>query len=389
MSSERELDIVVFGATGFTGNLVAEYLAQRVDGSIRWAIAGRNRAKLDAVKQRLIELDAACERVELIAADKTDAASMLAMTRRTRVVLTTAGPYIHGGDAVVRACVDGGAHYVDITGEPEFVARIRAGFDGPARDAGLRLVSCCGFDSIPHDLGVYHLMQHLQPRAPVTVEGFVHARGALSGGTWRSAVLAMSRLRQKPRSARPSSNGQRRVKALEPRLRYEPAVSAWVFPMPTIDPQIVLRSARALELYGPDFRYGHYGMSRRLSRLAVGAVGLAGMLLLAQTKPTRQWLLDRKQSGQGPSPEERERSWFEVTFVARTEGREVVSQVSGGDPGYGETAKMVAEAALVLVQDEARLPHAAGALTPAVALGQPLLDRLIDRGIRFELVAER
>jgi short subunit dehydrogenase-like uncharacterized protein len=392
-TERRKYDVVLFGATGFTGRLIAEYIARTYGSSISWAIAGRNSEKLAAVRATIADIDPSCSEVGIIEADHRDWASLVMMANQTKVVLTTVGPYVEYGEPLVRACLSGGADYADITGEPEFVDEMVASYHDAAREKGLRIVNCCGFDSIPHDLGVLFTVGQLPSDQPMTVKGFVQAKGTFSGGTWQSAVKAMSRLRETQKAKQAAkgagSNGSgRRVRGIKPSFSYDRQVGGWVFPLPTIDPEIVRRSAKALDQYGPDFRYGHYGKSSSLPKVVMGAAGIGAVFALAQLKPTRNWLLSKRPSGVGPSAEERENGWFKVTFVAEAGGRNVVTRVTGGDPGYGETSKMAAEAALCLALDRDKLPDHAGVLTPAVAMGDVLIERLRSRGIGFEVVEE-
>ena len=386
----REHDVVLFGATGFTGGLTAEYLARHAPGSTRWALAGRSPAKLAAVRARLAAIDPACARLELLRADVTDAASLRAVAARTRVVATTVGPYADLGEPLVAACAAAGTDYADLTGEPEFVDRMYVRHHAAAVATGARIVHACGFDSIPHDLGVLFCVQQLPRGVPLVVRGFVRAGGRASAGTFRSAVGVMSRLRQarlaRAERRRIEPRPARRVASVRDVARYERSLGAWALPLPTIDPQIVKRSAAALD-YGPDFSYGHYVAVERLP-LAVGAVAGAGAALaLSQLPPARAWLLRRLRPGAGPSPERRARSWFNVRFVGEGGGRRAVCEVAGGDPGYGETAKMLAESALCLAHDE--LPPSAGQVTTAVAMGDALIGRLRRTGITFELLGAR
>jgi short subunit dehydrogenase-like uncharacterized protein len=337
------------------------------------------------VKAELEAIDPACASVGVVEAQAGDPASLERMAREARVVLTTVGPYAEHGEPVVQACVAGGADYVDITGEPDFVDRIVERYDGPARERGLRLVSCCGFDSIPTDVGALFTVQKLPAGEPIKLEAFVRAQGAFSGGTWQSLLGAVA-TRVRHRGERPSDPPGRKVRGIRSKIRYDRSLRAWVCPLPTIDPQIVLRSARALDAYGPDFSYGHYLQVRSGLRLAGGLAGIGAVIALAQLRPTRDLLRRLRPSGEGPSAEERARSWFQVTFRGHAASRQVVTRVSGGDPGYSETAKMVAEAALCLALDRSRLPDRAGALTPAVAMGDVLIERLQQAEIRFELL---
>jgi short subunit dehydrogenase-like uncharacterized protein len=405
MAAKREYEVVLFGATGFTGKLIAEYLARHGGPELRWAIAGRDRKKLEQVRDELARVASAsgpasgpaASQIGVIEADNRDWASLALMANRTRVVLSSVGPFIDHGIQLVRACVTGGTDYVDITGEPAFVREVVEQYDGPAREQGLRIVNCCGFDSIPHDLGVLFTVQRLAADhpidQPVDIEGYVKARGRFSSGTARSAIKAMGNLRQtrdssKSRTTAPAANatGGRRVRALPARPHYEREVSAWAVPLPTIDPSIVRRSARALDQYGPDFAYAHYLCSKSLGSMARLLAGTGAVIALSQLPLTRDWLMSRLPAGKGPSREDIERGWFEVTFVARSGERKLVTRVSGGDPGYGETAKMCAESALCLARDRARLPERAGVLTPAVAMGEVLIERLERAGIRFEVM---
>jgi short subunit dehydrogenase-like uncharacterized protein len=388
---ERQYDVVVYGATGFTGGLVAEYLAKHVGNRVRWAIAGRNPERLEEVKEYLVALDPACADVGVIEADSRDWASLVIMANKARVVLTTVGPYVKAGDKLVRACVASGTDYVDITGEPEFVNRVLAEYDQPAREKGVRIVNCCGFDSIPPDLGVLYTVLRLPEDEPIAVEGYVQAKVIPSGGTWQSLVLAASRIREggEGKERVVSAPEGRRVRAVKPSFRYHRELGGWVFPMPTIDPLVVCRSARAIERYGPDFRYAHAGKSSSLARVVLTGLGAGLVVALAQFEPTRQRLLDYRKSGEGPTAEQRAANWFKITFLGKSDSKEVVTRVSGGDAGYSETAKMVAESALCLVEDRDRLPERTGVLTPAMAMGEVLIERLQRAGIRFEVLDER
>lgn len=385
MPDARTYDIVLLGATGFTGGLVAEHLARRLAGSgATWAIAGRSRDKLDAVRDRVaaLGLEPAVETV-----DVHDLVGLLHLAEQTRVLATTVGPYAEHGELVVQACIRSGTDYCDITGEPAFVDRIIARYDGDAREQGVRVVPCCGFDSIPHDLGVRFTVEQLPADGPVTVRGFVRAKGLPSGGTWKSAIKAMGEADLRSISGpRPSSSGDRRARSLPLRVQRVGELDAWGVPLPTIDPAVVLRSARALEAYGPDFRYGHYAHVRQVTTVA-GMVGGAGLLMgLARIGPTRELLLKLRQSGEGPSPEQREAGWFQCTFLGEAGDQRVTTRVSGGDPGYTETAVMLGETALSLAQDD-DLPDVAGVLTTAQAFeGGALQRRLEDQGMRFEVV---
>lgn len=389
--TDRSYGIVLFGATGFVGELTAEYLARHAPQGLRWAIAGRDTGKLERLRERLAGIDPSCATLGLLRADAGEPRSMRELADHARVVATTVGPYVRHGEELVAACAEAGTDYVDLTGEPEFVDLMYVRYDARARETGARLVHACGFDSVPHDLGAYFTVGRLPEDVPLTVDGFVRAQAMFSGGTFASALHQFSRGRQMLAAA-----GERRRH--EPRLlgrrasarsgppRFAKEVGAWALPLPTIDPQIVVRSARALDRYGPDFRYRHYAAVKRLP-FAFGGVAFAGAVFAAaHLPPARRLLSDRLKPGEGPDAAKRARSWFTVRFVGEGGGRRVFTEVAGGDPGYDETAKMLAESALCLAFDD--LPERAGQLTTAVAMGDALIERLQRAGITFRVVAE-
>ena len=383
----RPYDVVLFGATGFTGGLTADYLAAHAPADLRWALAGRSESRLAAVRDRL-GLD-----LPLLVADATDVDALAEVAATTKVVATTVGPYVEYGGPLVAACANAGTDYVDLTGEPEFVDRTYVEHNAAAEGSGARLVHCCGFDSIPHDLGAYFTIQELarelggEITEPVTMRGVVRAGATFSGGTFHSALNAFARPRQmkEASSARrrlePRPEG-RRSRAVAGRPRRDADLGYWLLPLPTIDPFVVARSGAALPSYGPSFTYSHYAGTKTLRYAAGGAAGVTGLTLAAQVPPLRNALLKRVPQGEGPSPKRREKSWFTVDFVASSAGTEVRTRVSGGDPGYTETAKMLAESAMCLALDEN--PNVTGQVTTATAMGDALLRRLQRAGIAFE-----
>jgi short subunit dehydrogenase-like uncharacterized protein len=300
------------------------------------------------------------------------------------VLATTVGPYVRYGELVVQACIRAGTHYCDITGEPEFVNLLLDRYDADARQHGVRIVNCCGFDSVPHDLGARFTVALLPDDVPLTVRGFVRAKGAPSGGTWQTLITSMSRANLGTlRGPRGSSDG-RTARLLPPRLIRADRLGGYGVPLPTIDPAVVLRSARELPVYGPDFRYGHYAHVKQPTTVAGMVVGAGALAGLAKLKPTRELLLKLRSPGDGPAAAQRAAGWFQVTFVGEGGGQRVVTRVAGGDPGYDETAVMLGEAALSLANDD--LPDRAGVLTPAVAMGEILQARLQDQGITFSIL---
>ena len=398
----RDLDVLLLGATGFTGGLVASELAARTAGTrLRWGIAGRDRGRLERLAAALPGAP------EVVLADVSDPASLVAAAGRTRVLATTVGPYATLGLPVARACAEAGTHYADITGEPAFVTTLEREVDAVARARGATMVVCCGFDAVPHDLGVQLAVSCLPDDAAVAVRGYVRARGRPSGGTARTALGAIGTLGARPE---PDAGDRPRPEALRPARRLElgahrpERLGGWAVPLPTVDPLIVLRSARALPGYGTSFAYGHYAHVRRTTTLVGAGLGLGAAALAARTAPGRA-LLERllPDPGEGPDADARAAGGFTVLLLGSARDTQdaadaaarsgtasdvdVVVRVRGGDPGYGETARMLAEAALTLASDER--PDVAGVVTPAVGLGAPYRRRLEGSGMTFEVLERR
>jgi saccharopine dehydrogenase (NAD+, L-glutamate forming) len=384
-----DLDLVLFGATGFTGGLTAEYLATHAPAGTRWALAGRNLTRLEATRRRIGEVAGEYADIELLPADVTDAASLAAVASRARVVITTVGPYIEYGEPLVQACAEAGTDYVDLTGEPEFVDRMYVRYHHIATQTGARIVHACGFDSIPSDLGALFAVTHLGASGPVALRGVVRASGMISGGTVHSGLGQFSRARQMRQAAtqrrrvQPRPEG-RRSRAIVGRPGKDPVLGYWLVPLPTIDAQVVARSGAELTAYGSDFTYSHFAGVKRLRYAAGGLAGAAAIALAAQVGPVRRWLGSRVPRGQGPDEKRRASSWFRLDLIGDGDGRTVHARVSGGDPGYGETSKMLAESGLCLAFDDN--PPTSGSVTTAVAMGSALTNRLQAAGIRFELL---
>ncbi|MBN6037177.1 trans-acting enoyl reductase family protein [Amycolatopsis sp. 195334CR] len=386
---ERRHDVTLFGATGFTGALTAEYLARHAPEGFRLALAGRNRAKLEAVRGKLAAIHPRWAEMPLLHAEIGDAASLAEVAATSRVVATTVGPYLTYGEPLVAACAEHGTAYADLTGEPEFVDRMYLRYDGLARETGARLVHACGFDSIPYDLGALYTVQKLPRDAEIELKGYVRAGATFSGGTFASAITVFSRLFEMTQIAKQRARAEerptgRRARTVVGTPHRDAESGRWAVPMTTIDPQIVARSAAELDEYGPDFTYRQFMSVKRLPTVVAGAVGLGAVFALAQLPPARKALIKLVGPGGGPDEEKRARSWFKVRFHGSGGGRRVVTEVAGGDPGYDETAKMLGESAMCLALDD--LPAVSGQLTTAVAMGDALVKRLVDAGIVFRVV---
>ncbi|QHF95932.1 saccharopine dehydrogenase [Streptomyces sp. NHF165] len=385
-SGTREFDVILYGASGFVGELTAQYLAGHAPADCHWALAGRSREKLEGVRERLAAVHPRAAEAGVLTADAGDSEALARLARQGRVVATTVGPYIRYGTRLVAACADAGTDYLDLSGEPEFVDLMYLRHHSRARRTGARLVHAAGFDSVPQDLGALHTVEQLPEGVPLTVDACLRTNARVSGGTFASIMLGLSRADRtlramKARRAADPRPADRGVHTPLGTVHRRADLDAWAVPMPTIDAQIVARSAAALERYGPEFTYRPYVAAPNLPVIAGAAAGLGALFVAAQVPSVRKFVSARLAPGEGPDPQRRARSWFSLRFTGRGGGRRVVTEVAGGDPGYDETARILGEAALCLAHDE--LPGTAGQVTPAVAMGDALIGRLAASGLEF------
>lgn len=388
MSIQKQFDVVIYGASGFTGRLVAEYMLKQYGTSARWAMAGRSAAKLADVRD---EIGAPAD-TPLVVADASNPASVREMVANARCVITTVGPYQLYGSDLVAACAELGTDYVDLSGEPAWMYEMINAHHATAVKTGARIVHSCGFDSIPSDLGVYFLQQAAQKHfnKPATrVRGRVRAmQGEFSGGTAASLGATMIALGKQPELlavlGNPFSLSDGFTGPAQPSdtAPYEDdVIGQWVAPfiMATINTKNVHRSNALLgHPYGKDFEYDEMMIT------GPGQQGKATAEFIAASNPLEGD--DVPKPGEGPSRATREAGHYDVLFVGHTnDGEEIRAAVTGDmDPGYGSTSKMIAESALCLVQDCPDLPG--GIYTPAPAMGDKLIKRLIaNAGMTFAL----
>jgi short subunit dehydrogenase-like uncharacterized protein len=400
----RELDIVLWGATGFTGRLVAEYLVRNYVGRetrLRLALAGRNKQKLEGIAKEV-----GAPQLSILIGDSFDPASLDAIASRCEVIISTVGPYAKYGAGLVAACARNGTDYCDLTGETQFVRAMIDAHDKEARKTGARIVHCCGYDSIPSDLGTLMVQeafrrQHGRYASEVKMAaGEMH--GALSGGTFASMLNIVDELKESP--------GLRKLLgdpyALNPQgvrgpdkgdqtgVRFDKDFDMWTAPfvMAAINTRIVRRSHALMGLpWGEDFRYsevmstgkGVKGLSRAVAA-AAGTAAFLGALAVPFTRP----LIEKRlpSPGEGPGEEARAKGYFKTRLVALGDGQAVHGLVADRrDPGYGSTAVMLSESALCLALDGARLQTGGGVLTPASAMGMRLVEHLRAAGMTFEV----
>lgn len=403
--SERDLDLVLFGATGFTGRQAARYLAAHAPAGVRWGVAGRDAGRVEAVRR---EHGAAAALV----ADSQQPESVAAMVARTRVLLSTAGPFARYGTPVVEACAEQGVHYCDITGETPWVRGLIDRFHERAAAAGTRIVPCCGFDSVPSDLGTWMVVDWIrrtwdQPTRRV-LAAFSMGGGGLNGGTLASA-LAMAEagdldLVRDPVLLNPPSRRGAEARAHAPErsgVEWEPVLGRWLAPfvMAPVNTRVVRRSAAlAAEWgapYGEPFTYDEALATRRRPLAWAAAAGMAvSPALLARPRVRR--LLERlgPAPGEGPSERAMERGWFRCLLLGEArDDRLALAEVSGqGDPGNRATVTFLCEAGLALALEQDALPGGrarGGVLTPATALGEVLVRRLQAAGLRLSVERAR
>jgi short subunit dehydrogenase-like uncharacterized protein len=404
------LDLTVFGATSFVGQILARYLFAQFgahDG-LKWALAGRSEQKLQRLRS---SLGPKAARLPIVIADAADADALEALCAQTRVVISTVGPYALYGEPLVKACAETGTDYCDLTGEAQWIRRMIHGYEKAARKSGARIVHSCGFDSIPSDLGVHFLQQQAierfgEPCARVKMR--VKAmRGGFSGGTVASVLNLVKEATSNPALRRELADPYSICPAgYAPEVRqpnvqsaqFDDDFDAWVAPfvMSAINTRIVQRSnALSKQAYGADFTYDEAvltgrGLKGRLAATGMTA-GLAGFMVAGALPPTR-WALERfvlPGPGEGPSAEAQKAGFFDLRFIGKTaDGRSIRTRVTGDrDPGYGSTAKMLGQAGACLAQDLGDSGVKGGFWTPATIFGDRLIARLTRHsGLTFEVL---
>jgi len=388
--SKSQFDVIIYGASGFTGRLVAEYLnAKYSPAELSWAMAGRSLDKLSAVRNEMgISAD-----IPLIQADAGDAKSLADMAAQAKAIITTVGPYQSYGEPLVKACAEAGTDYVDLSGEPLWMKDMIERYDDTAKASGARIVHSCGFDSVPFDLGVYFTQDTARQkfRQPCReIRGRVRKmKGTFSGGTAASFKETMVRVAKDPAALNNLKNAFSLSGDFEgPRqpaghkVQYEDDLNSWAAPfiMASINTKNIHRSNALMNhAYGQDFLYSEMMLTGDGEQGEAAAKYVASDNSMAKNPP---------KPGEGPSKDERESGFYDVLYVGDTaKGERIITSVSGDkDPGYGSTSKMIAECALCLALDIDRAETPGGVWTPAPAMGHKLIQRLIEHaGLKFNI----
>ncbi len=403
-TTTREFDVIIWGASGFTGRLVAEYIFQTygAQGAVKWAMAGRNQAKLEEVRAQV-----ANEQVPLLLADSHDEASLNTLAQKTKVICTTVGPYGQYGSKLVKACVENQTHYCDLSGEVPFMRQTIDLHHQAAQAKGVKIVHSCGFDSIPSDMGVYFIQEtikaqtgHYAPEIKMRVKTMA---GGLSGGTYASLNDTMEKAQKdkslfavllNPYGLNPEGEQEGPDTRDLNTIAYDEKAQSWLYPfiMASINTRIVRRSHALRQYpYGKEFRYEEAMMAgdgEEGKAKATKEAMMVGAIMSQPGSPEKEAMNKHMpKPGEGPNQEERENGHYELWFYTTLkDGSLGFGKVTGDrDPGYGSTSKMLAESAICLAQDET--PPSTGVITPSIAMGEPLLKRLQENaGLTFEYI---
>lgn len=408
--NKPQYDIIVFGATSFVGKIISQYLCEQFPNKeISWAMAGRSETKLNELKK---ELGETAQKLPMIVVDANDSAGLLAMCELTKVLLTTVGPYDLYGEPVVKACVESGTDYCDLTGEAHWIKKMLDKYEDAAKASGARIVHCTGFDSIPSDLGVFHLQREARnafgAHCPNVKLRIKNMRGSASGGTIATALNIAKLVRKDPNVKKvlvnpyalcPEDHGFK-VRQQKDGIYHDETFNSWYGPffMAGINTRIVHRSnALSKNAYGDNFNYSEGVLTGRGWKAKAQARsihwGLMSFYLGASLGPIRT-LMQKfflPKPGEGPSPKAQLKGFYDFRFVGTTDnGDEIITKVYGDrDPGYGSTAKIIGQAAVCLAQDIS--PDIEGGFwTPATLMGDALIDRLnAHSGVTFEVLSTK
>ena len=408
-----EYDLVIMGATGFTGKLVVEYLIENYGGEneeFTWAIAGRDINKLERLKSSFKYIDSNSNKIPRLVVDSHDTNSLDKMTSISRLVISTVGPYLKFGEALVESCVKNGTHYCDLTGEVPFIRRSIDAFDIKAKKNNCRIVHSCGFDSVPSDIGVLLLQMDSLKRFDKPcdeVNLYVRSiRGGLSGGTIDSMIsifkymgsnpghrkLLKSPFSLNPRESLKNNTWQPILKS----VKWDDDIQRWLCPfiMAGFNSRIVMRTNAITDYrYGIDFKYSEVSSYKKgLSGFLKAVVMFIGLVLIQISLKVRPllWFLRKfflPSPGEGPSKEIRDNGFFKLDIIGSMDNiKKIRFTVTGeGDPGYSATAKMITESALSILLNQDRIPKVSGVLTPAAGIGVVLAERLNDKGFNFSI----
>ena len=375
--SERKYDIVLLGATGFTGRLTAEYLwKHQHEEKCQIALAGRN-------KQVLADLFSPVNYpgIFLEICDITDYDAIIQLCLKTKVLMNAAGPFSRHGMKVIKACLETGTHYLDITGEPTFVAEVYSSCHAKAKEKEVCIVNCCGFDSIPADFTTWMTAKALPHDQPIILDGFVRTNAEFSGGTLNTAIEMLYR-ESKKTSVKYKIPRHPNTPKTSLKIHKNHDIEAWAIPMPVVDPHIVKRSIYSLPLdYGYATAYRQFFVRSSFFKMLKTVVPVALAFLLVKSKVFRDYMLKKYPPGSGPSEQKRKNSFFEFKAIGHSGNVQVSTTMKGGDPGYTETSMMFSQAAFCILNKIKQGDLKSGVCSPVEALGDAMVHRLKKEGI--------
>ncbi|OUT37416.1 MAG: hypothetical protein CBB66_06735 [bacterium TMED6] len=367
----KKYDIVIHGASGFTGKLICNYLFNHIDAkSIKWAISGRNKSKLEEISLKY--------NVDYFIANSFEKNELDILTLKTNLIISVVGPYETYGKLLVESCLKNSCHYLDITGESSFVKYVKNNFSKIALDKNTLIINCCGFESIPPDIGTFYSIKHIKEKN-LSIKCYMKTKGQISGGTWSSFLNHFNRkkiIKEKNKTKTP-------IRKKDKILFYNKDLKKWALIFPDIDRSIIKSSSNFLSFYGDKVSFTKYMLFPSIFKIISLLIPLFFISILAKFNFTRNWLKSFIPSGTGPDKEAREKHWFDYTIVGETQTKKIITHVKGGDPGYGETSKFVTETALCIILNYDKLNMKKGVLTPASCAGDLLLNRLQKAGIQF------
>ena len=399
MIDKREYDIIIWGASGFTGRLVAEYLYKNYNSKdLKWAIAGRDNQKLISIRKTFLN-----DEVPIVLADSFDETSLNKMTQRANVICSTVGPYAKYGSLLVKSCIKNKTHYCDLAGEAQWIRKMIDLYHEEAIRNQVKIVNSCGYDSIPSDMGVYFINKNLSKKNLTIKMRVTGTKGGYSGGTYAS----MQNIIKEASSDRDVRKSLTNPYGLNPvgeqsghdkrdlsSVVYDKKIKSWIAPflMAGINTKIVRRSnALSNYNYGKDFKYDEAVMTGKGIKGQLAGIMLSIPLILLAAKPgsilNKIFSFFVPKPGQGPDKKERESGYFSSKFFVFDEhSNSSIFKVTGDrDPGYGSTSKMLAESAVCLAKDN--LDNTFGIITPSYAMGNNILERLISNaGLSFKKI---
>lgn len=365
---DKKYDIVVHGATGFTGKLICEYLSLNNDKErIKWSISGRNKDKLSTIAKKY--------NIDYFVADAFDKKNLDIITNQTKLIISVVGPYSIYGKDLIQSCIENSCHYLDLTGEPEFVNYVEKKYSELASKKNILIINCCGFESIPPDIGVFYTLKHLKEENAV-INSYLSTKGQISGGTWASFLNSFS----SNKSVIKKTSG---IKSKTKKIFFNKNLKKWALIFPVIDKYIVKKSSKNLNGYGKNFSFNEYILFNNRIQIFTLIISLFFIGILSKIKIFRKILMNIIPSGTGPNKVKRDSHWFNIKLFASSNNNSIVTTIKGGDPGYGETAKFISEMGLCIINDYDNLNLKKGVITPAMCAGDLMIKRLQNSGIIF------